>query len=100
MGSRGNVRTRGVARRLPLAYTASVRFARGSASLRFAKVNWSGKSSARAPVLRVSAPQPWLVSRSRRLPASAIIAGLRVLGVANGLPLLPDLEFAILREAA
>ena len=29
------------------------------------------------------------------LPASAIIAGLRVLGVANGLPLLPDLEFAI-----
>ena len=32
--------------------------------MRFAKVNWSGKSSARAPVLRVSAPQPWLVSRS------------------------------------
>ncbi|MDQ1387062.1 MAG: hypothetical protein QOF56_516, partial [Acidobacteriaceae bacterium] len=29
------------------------------------------------------------------LPASAIVAGLRVLGVANGLPLLPDLEFAI-----
>jgi len=29
------------------------------------------------------------------LPASAIIAGLRVLGVASGLPLLPDLEFAI-----
>src|ERR1700726_1816214 len=29
------------------------------------------------------------------LPASAIVAGLRFLGVANGLPLLPDLEFAI-----
>src|SRR3981081_861421 len=29
------------------------------------------------------------------LPASAIIAGLRVLGVESGLPLLPDLEFAI-----
>src|SRR6202040_3481304 len=30
-----------------------------------AKANWSGRSSTRAPVLRVSAPQPWLVSRSR-----------------------------------
>jgi DNA-binding transcriptional LysR family regulator len=29
------------------------------------------------------------------LPASAIVAGLRVLGVESGLPLLPDLEFAI-----
>ena len=29
------------------------------------------------------------------LPASAIVAGLRVLGVDSGLPLLPDLEFAI-----
>src|ERR1700731_5028997 len=29
------------------------------------------------------------------LPASAIVAGLRVLGVENGLPLLPDLDFAI-----
>jgi hypothetical protein len=29
------------------------------------------------------------------LPASAIIAGLRVLGLQHGLPRLPDLEFAI-----
>jgi DNA-binding transcriptional LysR family regulator len=29
------------------------------------------------------------------LPASAIVAGLRVLGRESGLPLLPDLEFAI-----
>jgi DNA-binding transcriptional LysR family regulator len=29
------------------------------------------------------------------LPASAIFPGLRVLGVESGLPLLPDLEFAI-----
>jgi DNA-binding transcriptional LysR family regulator len=29
------------------------------------------------------------------LPASAIVAGLRVLGVESSLPLLPDLEFAI-----
>src|SRR5712675_2307278 len=29
------------------------------------------------------------------LPASAIVAGLRVLGVESGLPVLPDLEFAI-----
>jgi DNA-binding transcriptional LysR family regulator len=29
------------------------------------------------------------------LPASAIVAGLRVLGLADGLPRLPDLEFAI-----
>jgi DNA-binding transcriptional LysR family regulator len=29
------------------------------------------------------------------LPASAIVPGLRVLGVESGLPLLPDLEFAI-----
>src|ERR1700739_4322409 len=29
------------------------------------------------------------------LPASAIVAGLRVLSVESGLPLLPDLEFAI-----
>jgi DNA-binding transcriptional LysR family regulator len=29
------------------------------------------------------------------LPASAVVAGLRVLGVESGLPLLPDLEFAI-----
>jgi DNA-binding transcriptional LysR family regulator len=29
------------------------------------------------------------------LPASAIVTGLRVLGVESGLPLLPDLEFAI-----
>src|SRR5260221_9659570 len=33
------------------------------------------------------------------LPASAIVAGLRVLGVANGLPLLPDLEFAIFQRS-
>jgi DNA-binding transcriptional LysR family regulator len=29
------------------------------------------------------------------LPASALIAGLRILGVDEGLPALPDLEFAI-----
>jgi len=29
------------------------------------------------------------------LPASAVVAGLRVLGAESGLPLLPDLEFAI-----
>jgi hypothetical protein len=29
------------------------------------------------------------------LPASALIAGLRILGVEEGLPPLPDLEFAI-----
>jgi DNA-binding transcriptional LysR family regulator len=29
------------------------------------------------------------------LPASALIAGLRILGVEDGLPRLPDLEFAI-----
>jgi len=29
------------------------------------------------------------------LPASALIAGLRILGVEEGLPRLPDLEFAI-----
>src|SRR5271170_8278960 len=33
------------------------------------------------------------------LPASAIIAGLRVLGLENGLPRLPDLEFAIYEKA-
>jgi hypothetical protein len=29
------------------------------------------------------------------LPASAVIAGLRILGLEEGLPRLPDLEFAI-----
>jgi len=29
------------------------------------------------------------------LPASAIVAGLRILGLEHGLPRLPDLEFAI-----
>jgi hypothetical protein len=29
------------------------------------------------------------------LPASALISGLRILGVEEGLPRLPDLEFAI-----
>jgi DNA-binding transcriptional LysR family regulator len=33
------------------------------------------------------------------LPASAIIAGLRVLGLEDGLPRLPDLEFAIYEKA-
>jgi DNA-binding transcriptional LysR family regulator len=33
------------------------------------------------------------------LPASALIAGLRVLGVEEGLPPLPDLEFAIYEKA-
>jgi hypothetical protein len=33
------------------------------------------------------------------LPASALIAGLRILGVEEGLPLLPDLEFAIYEKA-
>jgi hypothetical protein len=33
------------------------------------------------------------------LPASALIAGLRILGVEEGLPPLPDLEFAIYEEA-
>src|SRR5260221_5394062 len=54
------------ARRCRWPCTASVRFRARQRSLRFAKANGSGKSSARAPVLRVSAPLPWLVSRSRR----------------------------------
>jgi DNA-binding transcriptional LysR family regulator len=33
------------------------------------------------------------------LPASALIAGLRILGVEEGLPPLPDLEFAIYEKA-
>jgi DNA-binding transcriptional LysR family regulator len=33
------------------------------------------------------------------LPASALIAGLRILGVKEGLPRLPDLEFAIYEKA-
>ncbi|HXN68851.1 MAG TPA: LysR substrate-binding domain-containing protein, partial [Bradyrhizobium sp.] len=33
------------------------------------------------------------------LPASALIAGLRILGVGEGLPPLPDLEFAIYEKA-
>src|SRR6201990_474694 len=33
------------------------------------------------------------------LPASALIAGLRILGLAEGLPRLPDLEFAIYEKA-
>jgi len=33
------------------------------------------------------------------LPASALIAGLRILGVEDGLPRLPDLEFAIYEKA-
>jgi DNA-binding transcriptional LysR family regulator len=33
------------------------------------------------------------------LPASAVIAGLRVLGPDEGLPRLPDLEFAIYEKA-
>ncbi len=33
------------------------------------------------------------------LPASAVIAGLRILGAAEGLPRLPDLEFAIYEKA-
>ena len=33
------------------------------------------------------------------LPASALTAGLRMLGVEEGLPRLPDLEFAIYEKA-
>jgi hypothetical protein len=33
------------------------------------------------------------------LPASALIAGSRILGVEEGLPRLPDLEFAIYEKA-
>jgi DNA-binding transcriptional LysR family regulator len=33
------------------------------------------------------------------LPASAVGAGLRILGEADGLPPLPDLEFAIFEKA-
>jgi DNA-binding transcriptional LysR family regulator len=33
------------------------------------------------------------------LPASAVVAGLRVLGAEEGLPRLPDLEFAIYEKA-
>ena len=33
------------------------------------------------------------------LPASAVIAGLRILGAEEGLPRLPDLEFAIYEKA-
>jgi hypothetical protein len=33
------------------------------------------------------------------LPASALIAGLRILGAAEGLPSFPDLEFAIYEKA-
>ena len=33
------------------------------------------------------------------LPASALIAGLRILGAEEGLPSLPDLEFAIYEKA-
>ena len=44
----------------------SIPFRATQRSLRFAKEHWPGRSSTRAPVLRVSAPQPLLVSRSRR----------------------------------
>ena len=53
------------ARRCRWPCTASVRFRARQRSLRFAKANWSGRSFTRVPVLRVSAPRPWLVSRSR-----------------------------------
>jgi DNA-binding transcriptional LysR family regulator len=33
------------------------------------------------------------------LPASAVVAGLRILGLEEGLPRLPDLEFAIYEKA-
>jgi len=33
------------------------------------------------------------------LPASALIAGLRILGIEEGLPPLPDLEFAVYEKA-
>ena len=33
------------------------------------------------------------------LPATAVIAGLRILGVEDGLPPLPDLEFALYERA-
>ena len=33
------------------------------------------------------------------LPASAVVAGLRILGAEEGLPRLPDLEFAIYEKA-
>jgi hypothetical protein len=33
------------------------------------------------------------------LPASAVIGGLRILSVEDGLPRLPDLEFAVFEKA-
>jgi DNA-binding transcriptional LysR family regulator len=51
---------------LPLALYRERSVSREAALLRFAKANGSGRSSARAPVSRVSAPQPWLDSRSHR----------------------------------
>jgi hypothetical protein len=46
-----------------------------------------------------SANSPCTRTRLLPLPASALIAGLRILGVEEGLPPLPDLEFAIYEKA-
>ena len=72
---------------------------------RFAKENWSGRSSTRAPVLRVSAPQPWLVSRSRRFRRARrrhvekifqrVRVGHHAHQIVAGRPLAPNAESAI-----
>jgi hypothetical protein len=94
MGSRGNVRAycrRGVAAGV---VPRTFGFARRALiALRESELAWQivytspSLTGVRAAALAGLAITP--------LPASAIVAGLRVLGVESGLPLLPDLEFAI-----
>src|SRR5580692_10945521 len=68
---------------------------------------WSGPRPTRSILFRVRrcrwpsiASDPFLAGLAiTPLPASALIAGLRILGVEEGLPPLPDLEFAIYEKA-
>ena len=84
---------------LPLALVSrAVRFTRGSIGpLRDGELTWEivytspSLTGVRAAALAGLAITP--------LPASAVIAGLRILGAEEGLPRLPDLEFAIYEKA-
>ena len=77
------------------ALSRAVRIARGGARRASATANSPGRSSTPAPVSPACAQRRLPASPLRRFPRAQSIAGLRILGAAEGLPRLPDLEFAI-----
>src|SRR6201746_2273521 len=80
---------------LPLALYREHSVSRDAALLALRESEWAWQIVYTSPSLTGVRAAALAGLATTPLPASAIVPGLRILGVESGLPLLPDLEFAI-----